>query len=151
MPAWYDIPSLEHRDPDSLMGFAESRAYIVELVEAIAKQHSGSIIVGGFSQGGAVALSAGLSAPLLTPRPAGVFALSTYAVTDATPDASDIPLFWAHGEADDMVKFQWGQTSFDKLKTKGQLKDTTFESYKRMGHEICMEELDALAKFFDRV
>ena len=149
-PAWYDIKALEHRDPESLSGFKESRSYIVELIEALRKDFKGPLVVGGFSQGGAVATSVGLSAALLDPQPVGVFGLSTYVVTPASSDAASIPLFWGHGLVDDMVQHAWGQKSFEKLKSEAKLTDCTFKSYK-MGHEICMEELADLGAFLKRI
>jgi predicted esterase len=114
MNAWFDIPALQHRDPEALTGFEESVKNVTDLV----KEHSTygrSVFLGGFSQGGVIALDVGYSGNIK--GLAGVFGLSTYAVRGARSKDKDLPpLLMLHGTDDGVVPLTWGQTSFNLLK-----------------------------------
>ena len=61
MPAWYDIKGLDDRHNEQCDGIGEARNYIVGLMEKEqAAYPDASIILGGFSQGGAMSLYTGL-------------------------------------------------------------------------------------------
>lgn len=63
--------------------------------------------------------------------------------------ASDVskrtPLFWGHGDADDVVKYQWGCHSVDLLKSKGYSVD--LHTYKGMSHGSCPQEMRDVLTF----
>jgi predicted esterase len=145
MPAWYDMPSLslEDRKVERLTYFGDSVEYLKELIAAC--RGARPVIVGGFSQGGVVALSAVFSD--LTIKVDGVFALSTYAVTDAVEAQKDTPLFMAHGERDEMVPFQFGKQCFEMVKSTGKLTDSVFQAYPHLGHEVDYDEIMTVAEF----
>jgi len=77
------------------------------------------IVIGGFSQGGHMALQ--LCYRFLPTKVAGVFALSSFLANESRvydrvtelPTAS--PLFMGHGKHDSLVPFSWGKNTFDKL------------------------------------
>ncbi|MEP6783951.1 MAG: alpha/beta fold hydrolase, partial [Acidobacteriota bacterium] len=116
MRAWYDIHNSELASRADLAGVRASQAQIESLIErektrGIAARR---IVVAGFSQGGAIALHAGVR---YTERLAGIIALSTYLVDpdhladEASPANRDVPIFMAHGTQDPMVRFEWGEAS----------------------------------------
>src|SRR5690606_32938155 len=77
MRAWYDILGLEIAQRQDERGVRESIAFVRELI-ARENAHgipSERIVLAGFSQGGAIALAAGIRHPQ---RLAGIVALSTY-------------------------------------------------------------------------
>jgi len=107
------------------------------------------IILAGFSQGGAVALAAGLrrAAPL-----GGLVALSTYLpmaqrlLGEATVPARTQPVFMAHGTQDPVVPFAAGQRSAQALRDLGL--DVDWHAYP-MPHSVCPEELADLQRWLE--
>lgn len=47
----------------------------------------------------------------------------------ATEKSRTLPLFWGHGTADPVVKYQWGTESVDLLKNKMKMPNVEFHSY----------------------
>lgn len=45
-----------------------------------------------------------------------------------TDHARKLPLFWGHGNADPVVRYEWGQQSVNQLKALG-FKDIEFKTY----------------------
>lgn len=82
------------------------------------------IVLGGFSQGGAMSLLTGLTSP---EKLGGIFALSCYLplshkFKELLPEGwpnQKTPLFMAHGDADQVVKYEFGQKSAEALKEMG--------------------------------
>ena len=108
-------------------------------------------MIGGFSQGGAIALTTLSREPKNEPL-AGCMALSTYfpgnkpAVND---DSGQIltPVLQCHGEDDEMISMERGQLTADLLKTL--VKDHTFLKFPYMGHECNEDELRRIKTFID--
>src|SRR6266536_1695966 len=77
MRAWYDIVGLDRRSLQDEAGIRESARNVCALVarERERRIAADRIVLAGFSQGGAIALFAGLRSP---ERLAGILALSTY-------------------------------------------------------------------------
>ena len=92
---------------------------------------SNKIILGGFSQGGAVSLFTGLTT---TYKLGGVFGLSSYLLlgekikTLSTEANKDTPFFMGHGTDDPLVKYEWGTGTVDAIKELG--RKVEFKSYK---------------------
>ena len=115
MRAWYDIYSLTSKEVDQ-EGIARSVISIAEIIEAeIARGISSeNIVLAGFSQGAAIAMTTGIRyhKPL-----AGVIALSGYlplAITsfDHTSEANrNLPIFIAHGTEDAVVSYFAGKAA----------------------------------------
>ena len=105
------------------------------------------LVLCGFSQGGAIALHAGLrlDSPL-----AGVVGLSTYMPlhetleAEASPLSRQTPLFLAHGRADPVVAYAWGESTARGLQQRGYAVE--WRSYP-MGHEVSAEEIGDLARW----
>eukprot|EP01082_Thalassiosira_pseudonana_P005971 g5666.t1.1.5e174189 g5666 g5666.t1 contig2:1016048-1016699(+) len=113
------------------------------------------IIVGGFSQGGAVALLTAYHRRTQGKVPfAGCVCLLGWltlkddlSVTDEV--AKSTPLFWGHGQYDDKkVLFEQQKHRVDMLKSHGV--DVTDQSYP-MGHESDYDELEAMAEFCEKL
>ena len=154
MPAWYDILSLSKnaRQVD-LAGIARSRQQINALIEreksrGIAADH---IVIAGFSQGGAMAYSVGLTYP---ERLAGVMALSAYMpsvdwlAAQRTVANQQTPIFVAHGTQDPVVSLAMGQHAVDWL----QHHAYSVEWYPhRMQHQVCFEEIQQIGQWLQQV
>ena len=106
--AWYDIVGMDCPTRADSDGVDQS---IVQAGALIDREHARGIpaervLLAGFSQGGAIALAAGLrrSEPL-----AGLVALSTYlpggaaAAAQRHPNAVAQPVFFAHGDSDPVI------------------------------------------------
>lgn len=146
MRAWYDVSfgDLEgkSRQADE-KGVRASQAGIGMLIareseRGIASRH---IVVAGFSQGGAIALQAGLRYP---ERLAGIMALSTYLplagslTEEASAQNKDVPIFFAHGSQDPVIPLPMAVTSRDKLRELGY--KVEWHEY-QMQHSVCMQEM----------
>ncbi|MBN8797110.1 MAG: carboxylesterase [Stenotrophomonas nitritireducens] len=146
MRAWYDIVSLDFRSRADATGVAES---VVQVEELIAREQArgiplGRILLAGFSQGGAITLSAGLRRrqPL-----AGLIALSTYlpevdaAAAQLAEGATAQPVFMAHGSGDPVIPVQIAEHSMQVLEQLGF--GVEWHRYP-MAHQVCAEEIQAL-------
>ncbi|MFL6619218.1 MAG: alpha/beta hydrolase [Povalibacter sp.] len=120
MRAWYDIKSLGGSGPEDDVGIRESAASISKRVDEQAASGIAPdrVVIAGFSQGGAIALQAGLRYPQ---RLAGVLALSTYLPlrntlqAEASPANRDVPILMCHGTYDGVVPAAMGVASRDIL------------------------------------
>ena len=128
MPGWYDIADfgdLANRSEDEA-GILRSQKVFHTLIEEEIKNGTPSerIVLGGFSQGGAMSLMAGITAPT---KLGGIFGLSCYLllqgkVRDLVPADSPnqkTPIFMGHGDADMVVRYPWGQATAEKLQEWG--------------------------------
>ncbi|HEV7122070.1 MAG TPA: dienelactone hydrolase family protein [Rhodanobacter sp.] len=151
MRAWYDIAGF---DPQSRQDEAGVRASVREVETLIAREHDRGIpgeriVLAGFSQGGAVALAAGLCH---AQKLAGIVALSTYlpiaAVLSRERHAANAatPIFWGHGSADPVVAMQRGVDSRDLLQSLGYT--VAWHTYP-MAHAVCGQEIADLRSWLD--
>jgi lysophospholipase II len=124
MPGWSDIFGLHADDPEDAIGFAESVNRINLLVEREIVEHQippSRIIIGGFSQGGALALHYSLRHP--SHSFGGCVAFSSWVPfhkdypTALSSHAASLPILQAHGTADAVVGYEWGQKSHLLLKS----------------------------------
>lgn len=146
MRAWYDILGIDIADKQDAEGIRQS---ITQIEALIAREHrrgvpSGNIVLAGFSQGGAIALSTGLRH---AQRLAGIVVLSAYLPMSSTlaaerhPANADVPIFWGHGSADPVVPMALGERSRNQLREQGYTVD--WHTWP-MAHQVCMEEITAL-------
>ena len=152
MRAWYDIVSMDFRSRADAAGVAES----VEQVEALITREmdrgipASRIILAGFSQGGAITLSAGLGRAEAL---AGLVALSTYLPDtdnlDARKSAASTaqPVFMAHGAMDPVIPVQVAEHSRDALLAAGF--SVQWQRYP-MAHQVCAEEISALGDWLQQ-
>ncbi len=143
MRAWYDIRWADLRRDVDAPGILQSVCEVQELIEretalGIAANR---ILLAGFSQGGVIALHAGLTRP--SPL-AGILALSSYLAlpavlgSEASTASHGTPIFMAHGSEDPVVPLALGEAARDYLITSGYVVD--FHRYS-MPHSVCAEEV----------
>jgi phospholipase/carboxylesterase len=149
MRAWYDIYGF---DLMSRQDEAGTRQSIAQVEALIAREHergvpSERILLAGFSQGGAIALAAGLRHPQ---KLAGIIALSTYlpiaaTLADERSEANTaVPIFWGHGTLDPVVILQRGLDSRAALEALGYTVD--WHTY-LMPHSVCPQEIGDLRQW----
>ena len=153
MRAWYDILGMDIRRDEDEEGLRTSEAQVRALVEREVSRGVSEerIVLAGFSQGGAIALQAGVRHPR---QLAGIMALSTYLPlpekleAEASPANRDCPVFMAHGTQDPVVPFEGGQLSKEALEAQGY--EIEWREYP-MPHSVCMEEIADAATWLTRV
>jgi len=152
MRAWYDIKMNDiSRVPDEA-GIRESQASIEALIAREEKRgvSADRIVLAGFSQGGAIALQAGLRH---RERLAGIVALSTYLPLEDSLDREAAaankrtPIFMAHGTQDPVIPVQLAEASKRALEQRGY--DVAWQTWP-MPHSVCAEEVEELGGFFIR-
>ncbi len=147
MRAWYDIKSFTPEGRADAAGVAESARRVDDYLrnEAALGVPSSRIVLAGFSQGGAVALHAGLRYP---ERLAGLLALSCYLPFPSTLAAgksaanADVPILMCHGRMDPILPLGMGLEARDALRASGYAVE--WHEYP-MQHEVCAEELAVVA------
>lgn len=164
MPAWYDIYGLSDDAPQDQAGILESVAQLQELIAEEEKRGipRERIVIGGFSQGGAVALTTGLckSSPEQA-NLAGILALSTYLPIKPHFDslksssklllATDTPIFMCHGTADQVISHKWAERSYIYLKQDLSCSRIEFESIPRLEHSINQKAIELVSSFLRKV
>lgn len=151
MRAWYDIVGMDFRSRADSAGVAASVQLLDGLIDAEVARgiRVERILLAGFSQGGAIVLSAALRRRWPV---AGLIALSTYlpdAETAAAAAAKEGPLppvFMAHGQKDPVIPQDVAVHSAKALKELGF--PLEWHSY-FMAHQVCAEEIQALGEWLD--
>ncbi|KAK4998264.1 hypothetical protein LTR66_002482 [Elasticomyces elasticus] len=164
MPGWYDILSFDdlHSSEDD-KGIIRSQQYFHSLIKAEIDKGipSERIVLGGFSQGGAISLLSGVTCPT---KLGGIFGLSCYLllrgkIKEMVPKENpnkvrlvlypgtlhDTPIFMGHGDADQTVRYDWGKQTAEKLKGWGWNVD--FRTYKGLQHSADPDEIDHLEAY----
>jgi len=143
MRAWYDIVAIQRGAQEDAGGIRESAAAVSALIAREAERGvpPERVVLAGFSQGGAIALHAGLRYPHTL---AGIIGLSTYlplkAATGEFHAANrHTPLFMAHGTLDPVVPAFLGEESAELLTQAGY--PVEYKSYV-MPHSVCPEEVE---------
>ena len=155
MPAWFDLLTLDPRGSEDEAGIKKAYGWVQQIIESeiSAGIPPEKIIIGGFSQGGALALYTGLNT---THKIGGILALSCWmpmhqqfmaekskAAEGQQP--SYPPVLQCHGDCDPVVPYKWGQLTSTLLKS---LKlDHEFKSYRGLGHSSGDEEMEDVRKF----
>ena len=143
MRAWYDIVGMDFPARADSEGVDQS---ILQTGALIDREHARGIdpqriLLAGFSQGGAIALAAGLRRK--TPL-GGLIALSTYlpgaeaAGESIGDDAATQPIFMAHGGADPVIPITYAERSAQLLQSFGF--EVEWHRYP-MAHQVCDEEI----------
>jgi len=153
MRAWYDILGADLAKREDGAGLRESFAQVHALLdrEVARGVPAHRIVLGGFSQGCAVTLGAGLRYPQ---RLAGLVGLSGYVpLADTTAaerkDANALtPVFLGHGRSDGVVSLARGTAGRDLLQQQAQ--PLEWHDYP-MEHSVCMEEVQDLQRWLLKV
>jgi phospholipase/carboxylesterase len=153
MRAWYDIlgTQLDRREDEA--GLRESMHEVHALIarERARGVPARRIVLGGFSQGCAMTLLAGLRYP---ERLGGLLGMSGYLPLAASTASerhaanADVPVFLAHGERDAVIALDRAVASRDALAQLGYRVD--WHTYP-MEHSVCMEEVQAISAWLNRV
>jgi predicted esterase len=160
MAGWFDLYDWPIRlgardDRDGKLAAVRRIEETIEMLEGEMGIPPSRVVIGGFSQGGAVALLAAYhrragegKAPF-----AGCICLSGWltlkdALTVTDEVAKATPLFWGHGERDETVPFEQQAHGVGRLRELGL--DVTDESYPT-GHGVHPREMLAVAEFLKRV
>jgi phospholipase/carboxylesterase len=152
MRAWYDIRNLEIDQRADEQGVRESIAQVEALIARENERGvpSARILLAGFSQGGAIALAAGVRREAAL---GGLVALSTYlpmastTAAEATRAGLSTPVFMAHGAQDPVVPASLGLRSRDALQALGMAIE--WRSYP-MPHSVCAEEIRDLGDWLQQ-
>jgi len=153
MPAWFDIINLDNLEEDTdIEGVKASAEIVNKLIEAEIKAGipSQQIIIGGFSQGAALAVYTTLHYPLPL---GGCIALSTFIPKAQVPKTdqltnTDVPFFQAHGETDPLLPLEVGLKT-DKL-LKSILTNHEFRTY-NVPHDCSDKELADVKEFIEKI
>jgi len=153
MRAWYDLVSLERRGPEDEAGIRASQATVEELIrrENARGIATSSIVLAGFSQGGALALFAGIR---YGEKLAGIMGLSCYLLlagrlaAERAAANQATPIFLAHGLQDPIVAPLLGEQARAILEAAGY--PVEWHTYP-MPHSVCPQEVAHIAQWLRRV
>ena len=157
MPSWYDIKSLGNvQAQQDEEGILKSVDRLKEIIaeEVAAGIPTERIVIGGFSQGCAVSLSASV---IFDKRLAGIVALSGYLPIKEKLKSIEntinrsTPYFLGHGTYDNVVQFSNGVLTRDYLKDNLGRVNLSWNEYKGMEHSACPEELNDIMAFTESV
>lgn len=152
MRAWCDIRAITPEDRADPGGLAETARRVAGYLRREQEQGvpASRIVLAGFSQGGSVALHAGLRYP---ERLAGILAMSTFL---PLPDSlraerseanADVPVLLCHGLADSIVPVALGRRTRDLLGATGY--PVEWHDYP-MDHEVSAPELADISHWLRR-
>jgi len=153
MPSWFDLHGLSADSKEDKEGIKKMSDEISKTIDAIMTEYkltADKVVLGGFSQGGALALYNGIAGKH---NFAGIIALSTWLpLRDevlANLKEHRCPILFGHGSVDPVVPTQWGQLSHEMLK-KNRF-DSDFKVYRGVQHSSCAEEFGDIKNFLDKV
>lgn len=149
MRAWYDISSMTINENPDREGIRQSVAAIEKLIEGEVNAGiaPGKIILAGFSQGGVIAMHAGLR---YAQRLGGIMSLSSYLPLQdeleqqRSRENQQTPLFLAHGTLDPIVPHALG------VAARRWLKDLDYPLQWHeyiMEHSVCFDEIADIARW----
>lgn len=143
MRAWYDIKSFTPAGRADLDGTVESSQRIASCIDRERELGvpASRIVLSGFSQGGAMALYAGLRYPS---RLAGILAMSCYLpfpealAAEKSTANENVSILLCHGRHDPVVPIMMGVEARDALRTHGYRPD--WREYP-IEHSVSMDEI----------
>jgi len=152
MRSWYDILAADLDKKVAVDDIYQSAEAINALIEReIAKGiKAENILLAGFSQGGVIALHAGLR---FTQKIAGIVALSTYLPTieqlktERSANNNNTPIFMAHGTLDSVVAPNTANAAFKQLQALNY--PISWHEYP-MQHSVCFEEIGDISTFINQ-
>ena len=158
MPSWYDIVGLSERESEECHGIDKSRETIIALIKREIEEFkipANRVVVGGFSQGGAMSVWTGLQWASTEERLGAVICLSGYLpaarMFKLTEQGLATPVFHAHGARDPLIKLSVAEKSKHSIIEKGHNSDYMFKVYPHMAHSACQEEMIELVAFLKNI
>lgn len=153
-PAWFDLMGLSPDSPEDESGIKKAAENIKAIIEHEAEHGipPHRIILGGFSQGGALSLYTALTAQH---QLAGVVALSCWLPLHKTfPSAAssnkNIPILQCHGDCDFMIPLEFGLMTHGKLMSMVNPGLVDFKPYPGLAHCSSAEEMSSVKKFIEK-
>lgn len=153
MPGWFDILdwNLKSSNVDS-PGFLKSLKSVENFVkeEIDEGMDPSNIIVGGFSQGAALALASSVTLPV---KIGGFISLSGFCPTPTVINEIknefniSTPLFHGHGDCDPIVSYLIGKDAQEFYTKECNLQNYSFHKYTGLDHSTSPEEIADLVKF----
>ncbi|KAI5139497.1 Acyl-Protein Thioesterase 2 [Manis pentadactyla] len=156
MPSWFDLMGLSPDAPEDEAGIKKAAENIKALIEHEMKNGipANRIVLGGFSQGGALSLYTALTCP----HPlAGIVALSCWLPLHrafpqaANGSAKDLAILQCHGELDPMVPVRFGALTAEKLRSVVTPARVQFKTYPGVMHNSCPQEMAAVKEFLEKL
>ncbi|KAM9685705.1 acyl-protein thioesterase 2 isoform 1-T1 [Trichechus inunguis] len=156
MPSWFDLMGLSPDAPEDEAGIKKAAENIKALIEHEMKNGipANRIVLGGFSQGGALSLYTALTCP----HPlAGIVALSCWLPLHrafpqaANGSAKDLAILQCHGELDPMVPVRFGALTAEKLRSIVTPARVQFKTYPGVMHSSCPQEMAAVKEFLEKL
>jgi phospholipase/carboxylesterase len=152
MRAWYDILGFDAAAEDAA-GIRASTAAVARLIDRELERgmRAASVVLAGFSQGGAIALHLGLRE---TRRLGGIVALSSYLPLAGTlpleksAASAALPVLMAHGRDDPVIPLELAEASRRALEREGY--PVEWHAYS-MAHSVCVEEIRAIGDWLARL
>lgn len=149
MPSWFDLYGRRPEDPQDELGIRRAREAISALIHQEQQRGipSEQVVLGGFSQGGALALYTALSGPH---RLAAAVGLSTYLpLAQRFPSElhgrnKNTPVFLGHGTEDPTLPYDFAQLSHTVLTQSGV--PAELHTY-ALEHTVSAEEIQDLHHF----
>ena len=153
MRAWYDLLSLDRGKTANEDDILTTVSWINQLIDSEIEAGTAAekIVLAGFSQGGVIAVHAGLRYP---EKLAGIMILSSYIPFDESlfqqihPAQQGQSILAAHGQHDPVIPFISWQDYVPKLKAKDF--DVDAHSYE-MEHSLCLEEINDISHWLQKV
>ncbi|HYC60232.1 MAG TPA: dienelactone hydrolase family protein [Thermoanaerobaculia bacterium] len=135
--------------PPKHASVVESRCEMLDFLDEITQKYpTSALIVSGFSQGALMALDSGLHT---TQKVTALMAMSGGLYENDLPDLvsrKGLPVFIAHGSADDVVPVNYARRARRVLEEAGL--DVEYHEYP-MGHQVAAEEAADVKAFLQRV
>ena len=154
--AWYDIAAVSGAGGTAAdVTFLDSLRELDDLLDAVCAEHGlarAEAVIGGFSQGGALAVALGLQRTERA-RPAAVLAMSTYlpevdGVDYDWPAAKAQPVLVQHGTEDPLIPVDRGRSMARTLEGHGV--PVVYGEYP-MGHQVALESVQQAKGWLDAV
>jgi thioredoxin 1 len=150
--SWFDLMS---EDPEvAQQGFVDALDAVDDLLDQVCEQYDmarADAVVGGFSQGGGIALALALGSSA-KPRPAAVLAMSPFIPFDPSAvdweAASEVAVLLQHGTEDPMVKPLGTRRFAEVLADRGV---SVVLGEFPMGHEVSLESITQGKEWLDAV
>jgi phospholipase/carboxylesterase len=153
MRAWYDILGFNRGIPQDEVGIRAADEEVGALIRRENQRGiaTSRIVLGGFSQGGAISLFSG---PRYPEKLAGIMGLSCYMLledalpTERTRANYQTPIFLAHGSQDPLVDVRRGTEAKQLLEAGGY--PVEWHAYP-MPHSVCPQEIVDIAAWLRKV
>mmetsp|Transcript_22667 Transcript_22667/g.40095 ORF Transcript_22667/g.40095 Transcript_22667/m.40095 type:complete len:235 (-) Transcript_22667:241-945(-) len=157
---WHDRKGLGLDEWEDVDGIARSRQYLEEACVTVLERQGiprSRIVIGGFSQGGHMALHlAEQKGKSEKNTYAGCFVMSSYLHKSSIlynreqgGISNETPLLMTHGSADSLISPKWGINTAERLKSLGKKLD--FKLFQGVDHSLSCKSLDEVLGFVLRI